>query len=632
MNRQEEIKDLESKIIKHKNLYYQGKPIISDFEYDSMEDRLRELDPKNTVLEMVGSELFFSEDKIEHEHKMLSLNKTYKLEELVKWAEGKEVISTFKIDGSACSLIYEDGKFVLGKTRGDGRFGENISKKIIFLKDIPKEIALKEKVEVRGEVYCTEENFVHLSDAMEAKGLEKPSSQRNIVAGLLGRKENIELCEYLSFQSFELLGENVEVKTEEEKFHLMSRLGFETPDFFLNKTKKDFEERLDETREFMSAGNYLVDGLVLSFNNLELHKTMGATAHHPRYKIAFKFQGETKTTIVKSIAWQVSRNGYLTPVANVTPVELSGAMVSRVTLHNFGIVKQSNLKAGDEIEIVRSGEVIPKFLSVVKQSNNEFTYPDKCPSCQQPTYVEDIRLVCRNDFCPDKIKDEILNFIHKIGIDDLSSKRLEEMIRLGFVKDITSLYELKEEQLLSMDKVKDKLANKILTNIENSKKATLPTFLASLGITGGAQNKCEKIVSNGFDSIDKIMKMKADDLAQIESFAEKSATDFVNSLQSKKNIVEKLRAYGFKLKYKPAVTIDSSIAGKKFCITGTLTMKRSELQKIVKENGGIVQSGVSKETDYLITNDEVSSSSKFKKAQELGKPIITEEDFFKMIG
>ncbi|MFT6633067.1 MAG: DNA ligase (NAD+) [Bacteriovoracaceae bacterium] len=631
MAKQDEIRKLEHEILKNKNLYYQGKPEISDFEYDKLEESLRAINPSSDVLSVVGSSHFVDE-KIEHSKKMLSLNKSYKFEDISKWSEGREVLSTFKIDGSSCSLVYESGKLKLAKTRGDGRFGENITKKILFLDHLPKNLKKEISLEVRGEVYCTEENFILLSDKMNEMGLERPSSQRNIVAGLLGRKENIELCRYLSFQGFELFTEDLKFKTENEKFLELQNLGFETPEFYINKTDEDFKKRLDETKEFMSHGNYLIDGLVLSFNNLELHESMGETAHHPRYKMAFKFQGDTKETKINSISWQVSRNGYLTPVANIEPVELSGAIVGRVTLHNFGIVRQNNLKIGDTIEIVRSGEVIPKFLTVITESNNEFEFPTLCPSCKQETCIEEIRLICKNDLCPDKVKDEILNYIQKIGIDDLSSKRLEEMIKQGFITDIPSLYELTRDQLLSMDKVKEKLADKILNNIEKSKSADLITFLASLGISGGAYNKCEKLVQYGHDTIDKVLELRISQLELIESFAEKSATDFVNSFQSKKETVAKLRGYGFQFKAKLANINESVISGQKFCITGTLSMKRSELQKLVKENGGIVQSGVSKDTDYLITNDTESASSKFKKAQSLNIPIINEEKFFSIIG
>tara|TARA_B100001971_G_scaffold213155_1_gene245641 strand:+ start:240487 stop:242376 length:1890 start_codon:yes stop_codon:yes gene_type:complete len=624
------IEVLEQEIIKHKNLYYQGKPEISDIEYDKLEDELRELAPKSEILNFVGSE-YFKGEKVEHDRKMLSLNKTYKLEELIRWADGKKVISTLKIDGSSCSIVYAAGKMQIAKTRGDGKFGEKISNKALNISEIPKVVKENRSFEVRGEIFCTEDNFFKLSDEMQSRGLDKPTSQRNIVAGLLGRKENIDLCRFLSFQAFEMLSDEIELSDEMQKFETLKQLGFETPSININTNEKEFKETLAEAQDFMSNGEYLIDGIVFSFNDLDLHRTMGETAHHPRYKMAFKFQGDVKTTKIKSISWQVSRNGILTPVGNVEPVELSGAKVSRVTLHNYGLVKQFELKKGDEIKIVRSGEVIPKFLEVLQSSDNKFEIPKECPSCEEKVYIEDIRLICKNDTCPDKIKDEMLNFVKKIGIDDLSSKRIEEFIKAGVLSDIPSLYDIKVEELLKLDKVKDKLANKIVDNIQSSLNVDLITFLSALGISGGAYNKCEKVVLGGFNSIDKILNMKTEDLMQLEGFAHKSSEEFVKSIQEKKSLINTLLKKGFDFK-KVKTNSSEALEGKKFCITGTLSMKRSDLQKMIKQNGGQAVSSVSTNTDYLITNDTESSSSKFKKAKELSIPIINEDKFLEMIG
>jgi DNA ligase (NAD+) len=624
------IKELELEIIKHKNLYYQGKAQISDEHYDKLEEELKILDPANEVLSIVGATVF-SSDKIEHDKKMLSLNKTYNEEELLKWAGQEKVISTFKIDGSSCSLIYTKGRFELAKTRGDGKFGENITNKILCMEHIPKILkGCNATVEIRGEVYCQEAEFFKLSNEMEKMGLERPNSQRNIVAGILGRKENIELSRFLNFQAFDILTNEIPFQTEEEKLLKLKELGFETPEFYLNNTKEDYQARLQESKEFMSGGDYLIDGLVFTYNNLKLHDELGETAHHPRYKMAFKFQGDTKKSVIKEIIWQVSRNGILTPVANIESVELSGANVSRVTLHNYGMVKQFKLKAGDEIEIVRSGEVIPKFLGVTKESNSQFLVPKLCPSCQQAVEEQDIRLVCHNEKCPDKNKDDILNFIQKIGIEDLSGKRLEELMKSNLVTDITSLYTLNREQLMSMDKVKDKLAEKILSSIAKSREVELAIFLSALGISGGAYNKCEKIVSHGHDTIEKILNLELHELMRIESFAEKSAMEFLKSLNTKKPLIKNLIDLGFRFK-KSQVKQNSNISGLKFCITGALSMKRSDLEKIIKNQGGIAVSSVSKETNFLITNESESSSSKYKKAQELKIPIITENQFMEMI-
>ena len=630
MDKTEKIKNLEVEILKHKNLYYQGKPEISDYEFDKLEEELKNLDPKNPVLSFIGSSFFIGE-KVEHASKMLSLNKTYKLEELERWMDTKEVVSTFKIDGSSCSLIYNSGKLTLAKTRGDGRFGEKITNKVLYIDHVPKSLeGYNKNFEIRGEIFCREKDFIHLSQEMEKLNLEKPTSQRNIVAGLLGRKENIELARFLSFQAFEFISNEESLHTEEDKFRHLRKLGFETPEYNKSKSRKEIEAQVEEAREFMSQGDYLIDGLVVSFNNLDLHDRLGETAHHPRYKIAFKFEGEMKPTIIKSISWQVSRNGILTPVANVESVELSGANVSRVTLHNFGLVKQFNLKTGDKINIIRSGEVIPKFIDVVKSSDESFKYPVECPSCDQETVVDDIRLLCKNPSCPEKVKDEILNFIRKVGIENLSDKRLVELIESGLVRDIPSLFDLTSEKLMELDKVKDKLATKIVQSISDAKNMELVTFLSSLGISGGAYNKCEKIVHNGYDSWEKIKSITPEKLVEIESFAEKSSQDFFNSLQEKLPLAEMLLKKGVKLK-KSTFKSDTQISGKKFCITGSLSMKRSDLQKMIKENGGIAVSSVSSATDFLITNDKESSSSKFKKANELNIPILSEAEFVSML-
>jgi DNA ligase (NAD+) len=624
-----QIQKLEKEILKHKILYYQGKAIISDEEYDQLEDQLKGLDPDNAVLSIVGSPHFIGE-KVQHDKKMLSLNKTYKKEELISWKADYDIVSTFKIDGSSCSILYENGKLKLGKTRGDGQFGENITSKIVYIEHIPKKIKIEESIEVRGEIFCREKDFVHLSAEMEKRGLEKPSSMRNIVAGILGRKENLDLASYLSFQAFDLISEKNLFETEVNKYKLLIELGFETPEFYINKNEKDIESRLDETKSFQSEGEYLIDGLVFTYNDIKIHDELGETSHHPRYKMAFKFQGEVKETIVNSLHWGVSRNGILTPVAQVEPVELSGAVVSNVTLHNFGIAKQYELKKGDKIKIVRSGEVIPKFLEVVESSGNTFKYPVNCPSCNSKTVIDDIRLLCVNDKCPDKIKDSILNFIKKMNIEDLSFKRLEELIALGIVVDIPSLYKIDHDDLYKMDKVKEKLANKIIDNIENSKNVELAVFLSSLGVSGAAINKCEKIVENGFDTVDKVLKLTVESLKNIEGFAEKSSEEFVTSLASKKEMIEELLELGIVIK--SISKASSNLSGKKFCFTGTLSRKRGDLQKMVKDNGGVNVNSVSKNTDYLVTNDTQSTSSKFKKATDLNIPIINEDQFLAMLG
>ena len=626
MTREEELATL---IIKHKQLYYRGNPEISDHEYDHLEEELKKINPNHYVLSMVGA-LSKSSEKIKHDRKMLSLEKTYSLDGLKEFMGHEPLVSTFKLDGMSCSLVYENGNLVQAKTRGDGVEGENIFEKVKWIETIPKVISNKNKCEVRGELYTTEQNFYQLSELMEKKGLARPTSMRNIVAGLMGRKENLELCQSLCFMAFDYLTE------EKDKFHLehqkyleLKGLSFEIPEFRIHTKSESLEEVIEEAAEFMSQGHYQIDGLVFTYEKLSLHEELGETAHHPRYKIAFKFLGESKKTKIINIEWSVSRNGVLTPVGVVEPVELSGAMISRVTLHNYGLVKQHQLKAQDTIEIVRSGEVIPKFLSVVESSHSEFTIPDICPSCQTKIEQVDIRLFCINKKCPAKNKEIILNFVQKIGIEDLSEKRIYELMNAGLVSEISDLYKLNEDDFKKLEKVKDKLSTKLVENIQKSKVTTLEVFLSSLGIEGGAFNKCQKLTRNGFDTIDKILSLEIDDLLKIESFAEKSSEDFIQSLKERKPLIHDLLKLGFE--FVKDEKIETKITGLKICITGALSQKRSDIEDRIRICGGVVVSSVSKNTDVLVTNEVDPQSSKYKKAMELKVKIINEQELMQLM-
>jgi DNA ligase (NAD+) len=626
MNR---VQELEQLILKHKSLYYRGRPEISDQEYDSLEEELKKLDPQNHVLRIVGTTLE-SGKKVKHETKMLSLGKTYDIDELMRWKGEEDIISTFKIDGVSCSLIYESGHLKTAKTRGDGSHGEDITNKVIWMESIPKSIQKKEKVEIRGELYCDEKDFFHLSEEMQRRELEKPTNQRNIVAGLISRKDHTDLCYAISFQGFDLI-KSKDPEFEIQKHDELKKLGFETPEATIHKNKESLLDLIQEAQEFMSEGEYLIDGLVFTYNRTALHQELGSTAHHPRYKMAFKFAGESKTTTIKEIVWSVSRNGILTPVAIVEPVQLSGAKVSRVTLHNYGVVKQHSLKKSDKIEIIRSGEVIPKFLSVVESGNEEFKIPKKgCDFCEKDIIVDDIRLRCINKFCPDRDQQVILNFIQKIGIDDLSSKRIEEMVKKGLITGIASLYDLSVDDLLKLDKFKEKLANKVINNIQASKNVDLVTFLSALGISGGAYNKCEKVVRAGHNDLDKIRALSVEKLSEIEGFAEKSAEDFYNSIQEKMPLINELESKGFE--FQEVEIEETEVLGKKFCITGSLTEKRNVIEQRIRDYGGIVVGSVSKNIDYLVTNETESKSSKFKKANELNIPIVSEKKLKEMMG
>jgi DNA ligase (NAD+) len=624
------IQELEKLILHHKERYYRGRAEISDEKYDQLESELKKIDPRNPVLEIVGFKQPESTAKVEHQKKMLSLDKTYDENELVKWLEKGDSVSVFKIDGSSCSLIYEDGHLVIAKTRGDGSFGENITKKVLYIPDIPKALKNKNSLEVRGEVYCIEENFFNLSKEMQELELEAPTSQRNIVAGILGRKENVQLARYLSFKAFDIISGDTH-RREHEKLDQLKELGFDIPEYEIHKNQKTVSQRISTAKDFISSGDYLIDGLVFIYDDLKVHTELGETSHHPRYKIAFKFAGDTKIAKINEIEWGVSRNGTLTPVALIEPTELSGALIGRVTLHNFGLVQNFELKSGDKIEIIRSGEVIPKFLGVSEKGSGKFTYPTMCPSCESTLVIQDIWLSCLNERCPAKILEEILNYVRKAGVDDVSDKRLQEMIDKGLIEGIPDLYRLKLEDFLILDKVKDKLALKMYENIQKTKEQSLPQFISAIGIEGLAVAKTEKIVSQGYNSLEKILSLTLEQLLNVEGFAEKSSTDILESLRRKRSLIDELLSVGIVVKVDEMSTGEGPLSGLKFCITGELSSPRPLIEKLIKQNGGVMVGSVSKNLSYLVTNEEESSSSKFVKAKSLGVPIINEKKLMKLI-
>lgn len=623
----ERIKLLESEVLKHKRLYYQGKKEIEDEKYDLLENELKKLDPKNPLLSMIGSD-FFSGEKIKHNKKMLSLDKKYEVSELISWRDNQELIGMFKVDGSSCSLIFQEGKFKLAKTRGDGEFGENITPSCMYVPSIKKIVEDKEEIEIRGEVYCKKSRFIELCEEMERRNLPIPKSPRNVVAGILGRKDHIDLAQFLDFLAFDYIIEK-NFKYELDKIELLKKNGFELPFVKVIENEQELKNFLNETVDFINNGDFLIDGAVFVINNVENQLELGYTGHHPKYKMAFKFQSEGTKTILNNIEWQISRFGVYTPVGIVEPVYLDGATINKVTLHNLKTVKLFNLKKGDEIKIVRSGEVIPKFLEVIKPSNNELEVPEKCYFCENKLIEEEVRLICDNKDCTGRHGGYILNFIKKIGIEDLSEKRLEPMMDQGMIEYIPDIYRLTKEQLLTLPKTKEKLANKILENIEKSKKVNIIKFLSSLNFVGGAKKNTELLLEEGYDSFDKIFELTEEDLLSIKGFAKKKASDFINSLNENKELINELLELGFKVEFPKKE--GNSLSGLIFCITGDVNIasNRKALETLIKNYGGKTSSSVSSKTNYLICNEK-SNSSKYKKAEELGIQILTEEDFEEM--
>ena len=630
MTHNSRIKALVEKIVKHKRLYYAGRPQISDASYDQLEHELRKLDPDHPVLSYIGSAAAGSNRKVAHEHHMLSLDKTYELDELIRWAKGEALLATVKVDGVALSLVFEHDSLALAKTRGNGRIGEDVTARLRWIESLGR-LAKSGfgRLEVRGELFCDKKAFVRLAKEMELLGLERPSSPRNVVAGILGRKHHFELARHFRFFAFDLLSSESEWDYETEKFSALAELGFELPEHALIREPSHLDDYIGKVKKSLPDSDIGIDGIVFTYERIALHRKLGSTAHHPRFKLSFKWAGKTAVVEVKSIQWLTSRLGIVTPVAIITPATLSGATITHVSLHNAAHIAAHNLKPGDEIEVVRSGEVIPKFLRVASAGPGSSALPESCPTCEHRLSFDGVRLLCPNKGqCPAQQLRGILNWIKRVGIDSLSEKRLSSMISAGLVETIPDLYRLTVKDLIALPLIQEKMATKLVDNIARSKKAALVNFLSGLGIAGlGLQMWATLIAS--YPSLEQIRGLDLAEIEEISGFGNKMADQVVAGLSFQSDLIDELLALGFAPKVSKAVSSPQlRFAGMSFVITGQLSRSRAEIERLIVACGGSVAASISKKTTALITNNPASTSSKAKKARALGIAIWSEDKLF----
>lgn len=631
---------LAQEVMRHKRLYYAGRPKIEDRDFDRLEAELRALAPDHPALRFVGTDLISESRKVQHDRPMLSLEKTYVLKDLNEWIDGHAVVGMWKIDGNSLSLIYRRGKLTLAKTRGDGRVGEDVTDKIRWVGDVVPVLGgpgeeLPEVVEIRGELFCQNEAFLWLSGEMVERGLERPTNPRNIVAGMLGRKTNFDLARNFSFVAFdvELVGQPAVFKREWSKMTWLQAQGFKLAGAELLKSREACEPYLESVKGVMDLGEVGVDGVVFVYDDVSLQHEIGETSHHPRYKLSYKWQGETAHSVITGMTWATSRLGNVTPVAVIEPVFLSGATLTNVTLHNAAMVRANNLKTGDRIEVVRSGEVIPKFLAVVEAHPGTYHWPESCPSCGGVLEFDEVRLRCPNEKgCPAQQARGILNWIQNAEIEDLSEKRLEQLLELGLVQEIPDLYRLTKDDFLKLPQTKEKMATKLFKNIEKSRQLPISKFLSGLGIEGAGRTTWDKLLEV-FHGLDGLLAATESDIAAVEGFAEKSGQQIVSGLKAKSALIAKLLNAGVQPQRSAARGGAAlSLKGKQIVITGALTRPRSEVEDAIRAAGGSPGSAVSKNTYAIVTDDPASESSKMKKGRELGIPVWNERKLWEFIG
>ncbi len=649
----ERIDNLVELITYHQHKYYADEAEISDGEFDLLWDELKVLDPNNQILQNVGSDIVSDElfsaipsgtfEKAAHVIPMGSQEKAANEEEFETWAKKMnftEYLVEYKLDGASLELQYENGIFIKAVTRGDGTIGDDISRNVRKMKGFVENLSVPLSGGVRGEVIMTKD--VH------STYFPDKANCRNAANGLMKRKDG-EGSEHLQIMCYDawFSPNPINIKAlsynkaelpfacENEKITWLSNQGFATTMIKLCKTVKDVVSYREEVTELRNTLNYDIDGLVVKGLDIDY---MDAKRARPEKQIAFKFSLEEAISILRNVIWNESGATY-TPIAEFDMVELAGTRVQRASLVNPNTIRNLGVKIGSHVVVTKRGEIIPKIERVIGTENDDLSlfstltdiqFPTKCETCGSKIVDDGTRLLCPNLKCEKRIHHRIEKWVNVLDIRDFGVtliKRLYEAKRLQRVSDV---YSLTIGELATLEGLGEKSAQKIIASIQARTNISLAKFIAGFDIEGIGETLVEKLVEAGFDTLEKLLNASESDIATVSGFAEITAKTLITGLADCKDEMVSLTQKTIKIK-----TIDKNnakLAGLSFCFTGELhTMKRSAAETLVKEAGGTTKSSVVKGLSYLVTNDTSSGSSKNKKANDLGVPIINEEEFIRLI-
>lgn len=646
-------------------LYYVlDAPEITDAEYDRMMVRLRELEarypdsiPADSPTQRVGGRASSQFTEVRHLEPLLSLGNVFSAEELRAFDErvrsglpaGSKVeyVMEPKIDGLACSLIYENGKLVRAATRGDGVVGENVTANVRTIRSIPLTLkvpdgeAVPELLDVRGEVYMPRQAFMRLNEQRAERGESEFANPRNAAAGSLRQLDpQVTASRSLSFFAYYLVGEGAQPK-HSESLALLARYGFKVSENY--KVVENIDEAIKyigDFNELRQGLSYDTDGAVIKVNDVYQQRILGATGKDPRWATAYKYPPEQAETTLEDIDWRVGRTGVLTPTAVLTPVKLSGSVISRATLHNEDFIRAKDIRIGDRVVINKAGEIIPEVLRVVVEKRTgdekEVEIPSVCPECgwRVERQGEEAAIRCTNPHCPALGREGLIHFVSRdaMNIDGCGPSVINALLDAGLVRDAADLYSLRKEDLLKLERMGEKSADNLLTALAESKKNELDKLLFALGIRHvGA--KVARILATEFGSMAKLQQAQPEELAQIRDIGDKIAESAVTWLNVPANIdlVERLAAAGLTMTFTPpASQEDNPFFGKTLVFTGTMpTLGRAEAKTMAQDVGAKVSGSVSKKTDYVIAGAE--AGSKLEKAQQLGVTVIDEAEFLRLL-
>lgn len=652
------IKKLTEEINYHNKLYYtDDNPEIEDYEYDKLFRELENLErdfpnlkEENSPTNKVGGMILEKFEKFEHPIAMYSLSNVMNEEEffdfdnrMKKEINSKDIKYTVenKFDGLALELIYQNGKLIVASTRGDGQVGENVTNNVKVMNNVPKNIKEKNKLIIRGEALITKKDFEALNREREELEEVPFANPRNAASGGLRQLDSSESKKRrLKFFAYQIANyKDFNLTNEYKAMEFLSDLGFTVEGVHPNIDAKEVLKIYNEIQLNRNKMDYEIDGLVIKVDDIKSQEKLGFLSRAPRFAVAFKFKPEEKETLLNNIEVQVGRTGALTPVAKLKPVQVGGVIVSNVTLHNPNEIKSKDIRIGDTVVVIRSGDVIPKIVRVNldkrPKESKEFVFPNKCPVCGGNTAITegDVIVRCINEECPSKITKYIEYFVSKaaMNIDGIGKEWIATFTKSGLVKNPADIYKIKKTDLYKFERMGEKLADNMLNSIKESKKTTLKRFIYSLGMRQVGETTAD-LLAKYFTSIENFKKATIEDLENIEGIGEisaKSIYDFLNNNKSKK-IIDDLLAVGVEPIFEKMAITESKLTGKNVVITGSIEgFTRTSAKETAERLGATVQSSVSKTTDILIVGEK--AGSKLKKAEELGIEIMPADDFIKLV-
>lgn len=662
MNVKERIEELRELIRYHNELYFEKEqPEISDYEYDillreleRLEEEFPEYRSPDSPTQKVGGDVKRELRRVPHDVPVISLQDAFskdEVEDFVNKIKAQLPRTKFvveqKIDGLTIMLRYHNGVLTDGITRGNGEIGESVYENVLEIKNVPKRIPTAlPYLEVRGEVYMSNETFERVLKDEKDKGGKVYKTARNLASGTLRQLDpKIVRERNLDIFVFNLeIAEGMQFSSHSESLEWLKEQGFPiSPDYYICETAEEVWKAIEDIRNKRNDLPYGIDGAVIKVDSLEDRLTLGSTSRVPRWAIAFKYPPEQKETVVKDIQIQVGRTGRLTPLAILEPVRLAGTDVSKATLHNQDYIFSKDIRIGDTVVIQKAGDIIPEVIKSIPEKRpadaKEYTIPSTCPICGTPTKrdEDEADTYCPNSDCPARQLNSIVYFASKSAMDiaGLGPSSVEALVTEGYIKDIADIYYLHQyrDELIKKGVVgREKATDNLLRAIENSKSNDLDQLITGLGIKHVGRQTA-RVLANHFSDIDAIMKATYEDLIQLPDFGEAVANSVLEYFRQEKNqqLLKKLKEAGVNMRSSSATeTKDERFSGMTFVLTGTLpTLKRDEARKIIEKFGGKVSSSVSKKTTYVLAGE--AAGSKLTKAQELGIQILSEEEFLKMV-